>query len=175
MMNLELKQKITRAVSDFRLPRYREIPTVGLYLEQVTTYINGFIAPAGCAELTSSMVSNYVKKGFIAPPVKKQYGAEQIAYLIFIAVSKHVLSLEHLVALMETQKDSATLPQAYDIFCCELEDAFAIICGVKPESCLPPSDTLSEERLLLRRVTLSVSHSLYLELFFAEQKNCKIT
>ena len=80
-------------VQQFRLPRYQELPDVGLYLEQTTKYLNSFLAPLGCLEITSSMISNYVKKGLIANPVKKQYGREQIAYLFFIAVAKSVLSL----------------------------------------------------------------------------------
>ena len=78
----------------FRLPRYREIPDVGLYLDQTVKYINPFLAPLGFAEITPSMVSNYVKKGYIKSPVRKQYDAVQIAYLFFIAVAKNVLSMD---------------------------------------------------------------------------------
>ena len=42
----------------FRMPRYREIPDVGLYLDQTVKYINRFLAPLGCEEITPSMVSN---------------------------------------------------------------------------------------------------------------------
>ena len=49
-------------IEQFRLPRYREIPDVGLYLDQTVKYVNRYLAPLGCMEITSSMVSNYVKK-----------------------------------------------------------------------------------------------------------------
>ena len=75
-------------ISEFRMPRYREIPDVGLYLDQTVKYMNRYLAPLGCMEITTSMVSNYVKKGYISNPVRKQYSAEQIAYLLFIAVAK---------------------------------------------------------------------------------------
>ena len=39
-MKQELKQQIGQSVQGFRLPRYQEIPDVGLYLEQATKYIN---------------------------------------------------------------------------------------------------------------------------------------
>ena len=51
------------AIDGFRLPRYAQIPDVGLYLEQVVRYVNTHLAPLGEPELTSSMVSNYVKQG----------------------------------------------------------------------------------------------------------------
>ena len=38
-MTPETKQQIAESFKDFRLPRYQEIPTVGLYLEQTTKYI----------------------------------------------------------------------------------------------------------------------------------------
>ena len=80
------------SIQGFHMPRYQDIPNMGLYLEQTTKYLNHFLAPLGCMEVTSSMVSNYVKKGLIPSPVKKQYGADQIAYLFFIAVAfiRHV-------------------------------------------------------------------------------------
>ena len=45
-------------IEGFRLPRYEQIPNVGLYLEQVVRYVNAHLAPLGESELTSSMVSN---------------------------------------------------------------------------------------------------------------------
>ena len=87
-MKQETKLAIAASVRDFCLPRYNEIPNVGLYLEQTTKYICEYLAPLGEFSLTSSMISNYVKKGLIANPVKKQYSREQIAYLFFIAVAK---------------------------------------------------------------------------------------
>jgi len=62
-------------IEHFKLPRYHELPTVGLYLEQTITYINDCLAPLGDITVTSSMISNYVKKGYIERPIKKQYYA----------------------------------------------------------------------------------------------------
>ena len=101
-----MKDLFGEKISDFRLPRYSELPRVGLYLEQVAKYINGFIVPLGCAEITTSMVSNYVKKGVIAPPIKKQYYEDQIGYLLFIAIAKSILSMENIAQLFEDYKYS---------------------------------------------------------------------
>ena len=91
-------------ISEFRMPRYREIPDVGLYLDQTVKYMNRYLAPLGCMEITTSMVSNYVKKGYIVSPVRKQYSAEQIAYLLFIAVAKSALSMENITRLFQMQR-----------------------------------------------------------------------
>ena len=44
---------------DFRMPRYDELPNVGLYLEQTVKYINECLSPLNIP-VTSSMISNYV-------------------------------------------------------------------------------------------------------------------
>ena len=80
-MTQEKKELLAATVRHFRLPRYQEIPTVGLYLEQTTKYISQYLDPLEESCITNSMIANYVKKGLIANPVKKQYGREQIAYL----------------------------------------------------------------------------------------------
>lgn len=63
-------------ISGFRLPRYEQIPDVGLYLEQTVRYVNSFLAPLGEVELTASMASNYVKHKLLPAPRKKLYSAE---------------------------------------------------------------------------------------------------
>ena len=50
------------------------------------------------------MVSNYVKKGIISHPVKKKYTREQLASLIYIVVSKTVLSMENIDTLFKMQR-----------------------------------------------------------------------
>ena len=60
-MNQEIKQRIAESFRDFHLPRYQEIPDVGLYLEQAAKYIGNCLSPLGDTALTRSMISNYVK------------------------------------------------------------------------------------------------------------------
>lgn len=98
----------------FSLPDYDQIPHVGLYLEQVTKYLNDYLEPLGCAPLTGSMISNYVKKGLIRNPVKKQYDREHIARLMVVAVAKTVLSLEEVQQLLDTHPEGQA---GYDAFC----------------------------------------------------------
>ena len=78
------------------MPRYADLPDVGLYLEQTTKYVNYVFKPLACDEITGSMIRNYVKMGLVANPVKKQYGANQIAHLLCITLLKQVMSLDHI-------------------------------------------------------------------------------
>ena len=57
------------------------------------------------------MVSNYVKKGIISHPVKKKYTREQLAALMYIAVSKTVLSMENIDALFQMQRARTAPPR----------------------------------------------------------------
>ena len=54
--------------------------------------------------------------------MKKQYNADQIVSLNFISVTKSVLSLDNIVAAIDMQRHTYTLPVAYEYFCCEFEN-----------------------------------------------------
>ena len=101
---------------EFHLPTYKEIPNVGLYLDQTSKYINEVLSDLPDMKITNSMIANYVKKKLIANPVRKQYGRDQIAYLIFITLSKSALSLDDAAALFELQKSSCSAEEAYAYF-----------------------------------------------------------
>ena len=161
-MKQETKQQIAETLRDFRLPRYNEIPNVGLYLEQATKYVGEYLAPLGEYTLTPSMISNYVKKGLIANPVKKQYGREQIAYLFFIAVAKSVLSLDALTGFIKLQQQTYTLPKAYDYFAGELENLLAFTFEMKDTMETVGEDNTDEKRLLYTCIVAAVQ-KVYLE------------
>lgn len=170
-MDTKIQDSLRVSVSRFHMPRYAELPNVGLYLEQVVKYINGVLAPLDCAEITASMISNYVKKGYIPSPHKKQYDADQIVYLLFTAITKNVLALDDIVELFKMQKEYYSISVAYDYFCSELENMLAYVFGLKnePERNLGVTEETAE-KALLRNVIISASHSLYLTATFAAIK-----
>jgi len=164
-MKDETKQYVAASVRDFRLPRYQEIPGMGLYLEQTTKYIAEILAPLQENAITGSMISNYVKKDLVANPVKKLYGREQIAYLIFIALAKNVLSLDNLARFIALQKLTYTPERAYNYICDEFENVLFYVFGLK--------DTLDEvgvdstdEKLMLRTTIIALAHKIYLDKCF---------
>ena len=152
-------------IEEFRMPRYREIPDVGLYLDQTVKYVNRYLAPLGCMEITSSMVSNYVKKGYISNPVHKQYDADQIAYLFFISIAKSVLSMDNIARLFDMQKKMYSAEIAYDFFCEELENMLGYVFGLKEAPAQVGVDS-TEEKFMLRATIVAISHKIYLEKCF---------
>ncbi len=161
-MKLKTKQKIADSLRDFHLPRYEELPDVGLYLEQTAKYISEFLSPLEEGSLTPSMVSNYVKKGLIRNPVKKQYGREQIAYLFFIALTKNVLSLDGLINFIALQKRTYSLQKAYDYFCEQFENTLLFTAEIKDTLDIAGEDTTDEKRLLFSCI-VAVTQKIYLE------------
>ncbi|MDD7222605.1 MAG: DUF1836 domain-containing protein [Eubacteriales bacterium] len=154
-------------IEHFHLPTYREIPTVGLYLEQTVKYINECLHPLGCIEITSSMVSNYIKKGYAPRPVKKQYNADLIAHLLFISVAKQVLSMENVVKLLDCQKQHYSVEEAYDYFCREFERVLRKVFDLSATAKEIAPDAPIEIRML-RSVVIAVSHIIYLSHCFNE-------
>ena len=161
-MKTQTKLEIAQSIRHFRLPRYEQIPTVGLYLEQVTKYIGEYLDPIQEGALTASMISNYVKKHLIDSPVKKQYSRDQIAYLIFIAVAKNVLSLDALMNFIHLQQRTYTAQRAYDYFCQQFENLLRFTFEVTDTVDLDFDDAGDEKRLLYSCV-VAVAQKLYLE------------
>ena len=136
------------AIREFRLPAYDEIPDTGLYLEQAARYVSEALQPLPGAGVTGSMVSNYVKRGLVANPVRKQYGREQIAHLFFIAVAKSILSLDALSCFLRLQQRTYPLEEAYNYFCRALENLLLFQFELKETIDLSDEDSSDEKRLL---------------------------
>ena len=162
MMTNPQKQAAADSVRNFRLPRYNEIPDVGLYLEQTAKYITGFLAPVIDGGITPSMISNYVKKGLISNPVKKQYSREQIAYLFFIAIAKNVLSLDALQGFIRVQQATYDLQTAYNYFAEEFENLLLFTFELKDTMNVVGEDSTDEKRLLYSCIA-AVTQIIYLE------------
>ena len=172
-MDQIVKDKLASSLEQFRLPAYEAIPDVGLYLEQTAKYISDFLAPLHMPPITGSMISNYVKKGLIASPVRKQYSREQIAYLIFIAVCKLVMSMDDLHLMMEIQKGTYPADVAYEYFRKELDRVLRFVFGSAGELDALGADA-TDEKILLRNAIITVAHKIYLDqLFLALREESK--
>ena len=165
-MTQESKELMTASIAEFHLPKYEEIPNVGLYLEQITKYINEYLAPLENLSITASMISNYVKKGLVANPVKKQYNREQIAYFFFIAAAKSVLSLDNIALFLEMQRQTYDAKTAYEFFRMELDNVLHYVFGLKDSLDTIGSDRNSDEKLMLRNTIVTVANKIYLEKCF---------
>lgn len=163
-MNAETKRRVAACAAGFALPRYADLPQVGLYLDQTVQYVNGYFRTFCGVELTPSMVSNYVKKGILSHPVRKKYSREQLASLLYIAVSKTVLSMENIDILFKMQREHYSAGEAYDTFCNELEACLPVVFGCQKAAPLPTD--VNDERMLLRSTILAAANKMYLDCCF---------
>ncbi len=165
-MNKEFNESVMQSIEAFHLPRYEEIPNVGLYLDQTAKYINEYLTLFPDLEMTTSMISNYVKKGMIPRSVKKLYYRDQIAYLIFIAVTKTVLSMDNIRALFQMQQKSYDVVTAYEFFRQKLSSVLTEVFHMEDRA-VPADTELSTEKRMLKNTIIAVAHKLYLDKAFS--------
>lgn len=168
-MKAETKLRVAACAAGFALPRYNDLPSVGLYLDQTVQFVNCYFRSFCGVELTPSMVSNYVKKGVIDHPIRKKYTRDQIASLMYIAVSKTVLSMENIDALFKMQRAHCSAGAAYDYFCDEMENCLPFVFGARNTIRDLAVDAATEKRLL-RSTILAAANKMYLDCFFAAQR-----
>ena len=99
-----------------QFPRWKELPTLGLYIDQVVTIVNDQLLAIGVEPLTKSMVNNYVKKKVIQAPVKKKYAVNQLVDLLLIGLFKTSFSIEEIRAGIAEVTVAAYPQKAYDQF-----------------------------------------------------------
>ena len=103
----------------FSYPKWEEIPNINLYLDQVLLYVNQICPPASPDKekgLTSSMVNNYVKHGYLTKPEKKKYHRKQIARLIAISTLKSVFSIQEIAQTLNTLQTETNSEELYNAF-----------------------------------------------------------
>ena len=124
---LELPGEAVERILSFHCPRYGELPSIELYLDQVIRVINDalaiFAADDGEKLITGAMINNYVKQKVVPPPRRKLYDRSQLTRLLVVAILKQVFAIPEISRLFEVQQATYPLEKAYDFFCAELENA----------------------------------------------------
>ena len=115
----------------FSYPKWKEIPNIDLYLDQVLLYVNQVCEPMSSESnkgLTASMVNNYVKHGYLTKPEKKKYQRQQIARLIAITTLKSVFSIQEIAQTLNTLQTETNSEQLYNAFVDYMNE------GIDPEN-----------------------------------------
>ena len=115
----------------FSYPKWEEIPSIDLYLDQVLLYVNQVCEPISSGSekgLTASMVNNYVKHGYLTKPEKKKYQRQQIARLIAITTLKSVFSIQEIAQTLNTLQTETNSEQLYNAFVDYMNE------GIDPEN-----------------------------------------
>lgn len=110
------------------IPRWDEIPDIGLYMDQVVTFVNSSLNPffdeMAIPPITKSMVNNYVKARVVEAPEKKKYSRLSIAMIVVVYIMKLVYSTDEISRLIQLGMgldDSHNI--TYDRFCEAIEGA----------------------------------------------------
>ena len=120
--------------STFHLPRWRELPMIPLYMDQVLYVLNDTFAPLTVEKdpvATPSAINSYVKAKLLEPPSNKKYMREHLAKLIILYLLKRVLLMAEIDALLK-QLFAHDSEAAYDLFCEAFE---ACLRGEKQAEC----------------------------------------
>ncbi len=161
---------VIQTLNNFKLPTYEEIPNVGLYLDQVTKYINSFLEEYDEMNVTPSMISNYVKLKLISKANKKTYSRDQIAGFIFIVFAKTVLSMNHIQYLLRLQQEKYSTKEAYSYFRDELLKEINLFCSNERNDI---GEEKVEEKRMLHYVVVTIAHKMYLDCYFRETEVSK--
>ena len=90
---------------------WSSIPEIGLYMDQVVSYLNrrlSFLETGEDPVLTPSMVNNYVKAGILARPNQKRYDKDQLAELYMLCSLKQALPMQEVAEVMADRKAHGT-------------------------------------------------------------------
>lgn len=120
----------TEQVHAYHIPRYDELPTLELYMDQVVAVIDDclriYLRDSKAQRLTPAMINNYVKLKVLPPPVKKRYNRTHLCYLIIICMLKQVLAIPEIRTLLADQLEKNNIRSVYNNFCDVQEHALAL-------------------------------------------------
>ena len=121
-------------LATFRYVPWEQIPDLGLYMDQVITFVERQYKGLYGAEgriVTPTMVNNYVKMGLVNRPVSKKYGKEQLAQLLMICTLKQGASAEGMKRLLALP-EGGTVQALYEEFCRQQRQVFDELGSVLP-------------------------------------------
>jgi len=110
---------IANKLSDFKLPRYADLPEIDLYMDQVISISEKYLSALNVGErslITPSMINNYVKNGVIPPPKTKKYTRDHLAAIIIICSLKQTMEITDIAAIIAKITENRGMEQTFDQF-----------------------------------------------------------
>ena len=116
----EAVEHVRNEISRFAPVPWDQIPDLGLYMDQVITFITRAYEPlygeTTKGYLSAPMINNYVKNKLIPRPTGKKYSRLQIAMLIMIVALKRVSMMEDIREMLRVDSEADIQP-LYEMFC----------------------------------------------------------
>ena len=141
---------MSEALSPLHLPRWKELPDLDIYMDQVLSLLSRYLRDLPGLEekgLTASMVNNYVKQGILPAPVGKRYNRMHLACLIIITILKSVLPIGSIGRIIAWELEGGRpCDELYERFC----DTFESTNRSAAESAADPADGETVSRAIFR-------------------------
>ena len=121
-------EKTTQILSDFsaslkafKTEDWNQFPTIELYMDQVVTYLERLLKLFDDGDvknkyITSSMINNYVKEGYVKRPVNKKYDRSHLITLYIMSLLKNVLPIPLIAGSLSEYVDEGNYKLFYDEF-----------------------------------------------------------
>ena len=106
-------------LEEFTLPAWKEIPDIGLYMEQVIILLKKYLdyLPPELKDeqiITAATINNYVRTKIMPEPIKKKYYREHIAYLVMICTMKQILPIAVISRIIPMNISGEEVKNIYD-------------------------------------------------------------
>ena len=99
---MEELEELKRRLEEERPMPWDAFPDIGLYMDQVISYMSRQLITYGQGEaLTPAMVNNYIKDGLLPRAEGKKYNKTHLGYLTAICALKQVLSVRETRDLLQ--------------------------------------------------------------------------
>ncbi|MBQ6900086.1 MAG: DUF1836 domain-containing protein [Firmicutes bacterium] len=169
-MNTAIYNENKDTIDSFHIPRWDELPSIDLYMDQIVTYIDSALSPlfgmVGAAPITKSMVNNYVKARIVDAPVNKKYPRLSVAMIIVVYILKSCFATDEIGKLIRYGMGMGEdVSLTYDRFCEAIENGLrAVFSGEVhiTNQCLPGR----ESKYLMDNFALSFASKFYIQKIF---------
>jgi len=113
-------ERVYSEIARYKPVPWDQIPDLGLYMDQVITFIARVYEPlygeTTKSYLSAPMINNYVKNKLIPRPTGKKYSRLQIAMLIMIVALKRVCMMEDIREMLRAEGEEE-VRRLYELFC----------------------------------------------------------
>lgn len=105
---------------DAQLVPWEQLPDLGLYMDQVITYLERVFAPMRPHTteklITSAMINNYVKAGLVPRPAGKKYERAHLAALVMVTTLKASMRMDAIARLLRAPSAPEDIRARYEAF-----------------------------------------------------------
>lgn len=113
-------EELLKSITNFKETKISDIPSVDLYMDQVTTFMENELSSFKRTEddkiLTKTMINNYAKNKVIFSPNKKKYSKRHVIVLILIYHLKSILSISDIGKLLHSLNFSTEDEDIFKIY-----------------------------------------------------------